>query len=290
MRDRSGIVVFPIAFVFAFLGALCIPATESRAWDATRYPDLKGQWRPISDPARFDPSKAWGAAQHAPLTREYQALFDANLKEQAAGGQGLAQPNTCISPGMPRVTNGYGQMEVVVTPRTTYITVEHINDNRRIYTDGRGWPAEIQPTFLGYSIGTWTDTDGDGRYDVLEVETRGFQGPRTYDDSGIPLHEDNLTVVKERIYLDKSDPDVFHDEVTVIDHALTRPWVVTKSYHRGPSRQPSWREVICAENNNHVEIGKQDYTLGPDGRLMPTRKDQPPPDLRYFNRSRKEGP
>jgi hypothetical protein len=78
--------------------------------------------------------------------------------------------------------------------------------------------------------------------------------------------------------------------VTVIDHALTRPWVVTKSYHREPGRQPSWREVICAENNNHVEIGKQNYMLGPDGRLMPTRKDQPPPDLRYFNRSRKEGP
>src|ERR1700678_1337090 len=64
---------------------------------------------------------------------------------------------------MPRVTNGYGQMEVVVTPRTTYITVEHINDNRRIYTDGRDWPIEIEPTHLGYSIGTWIDTDGDVR-------------------------------------------------------------------------------------------------------------------------------
>jgi hypothetical protein len=125
---------------------------------------------------------------------------------------------------------------------------------------------------------------------VLEVETRGFKGPRTYDDSGLPLHEDNLTIVKEHIYLDKSDPDIFYDEVTVIDHALTRPWIVTKSYHREPSRQPSWREVICAEDNNHVEIGKQNYMLGPDGRLMRTRKDQPPPDLRYFNRSRKEAP
>jgi hypothetical protein len=37
-----------------------------------------------------------------------------------------------------------------------------------------------------------------------------------------------------------------------------------------------------------VEIGKRDYV--PDGHLTPTRKDQPPPDLRYFNRSRKEGP
>ena len=251
MRYRSGMVAF------GSLAALCITLAESRAWDETRYPDLKGQWRPIGDPARFDASKAWGPGQQAPLTPEYRALFEANLKDQAAGGQGLAQTNACISPGMPRVTNGYGQIEVIVTPRTTYIMVEHINDNRRIYTDGRDWPTELQPTHLGYSIGTWIDTDGDGRYDVLEVETRGFSGPRAYDDSGIPLHEDNLTIVRERIYLDKSDSNIIHDEVAVIDHALTHPWIVTKSYHREPERQPYWHEVTCAENNNHVEIGKQ---------------------------------
>ncbi len=104
------------------------------------------------------------------------------------------------------------------------------------------------------------------------------------------MHADNLSVVRERIYLDKSNPDIFHDEVTVMDHALTRPWVVTKSYHREAKGQPYWREVVCAENNNHVEIGKQDYVLTPDGHLMPTRKDQPPPDLRYFDRARKPGP
>jgi hypothetical protein len=284
MRYRSGTAAF------AFVAALCIASAESRAWDEHLYPDLKGQWRPIGDPTRFDPSKAWGPAQQAPLTPEYQALFESNLKDQAAGGQGLAQTNSCVSPGMPRVTNGYGQMEVIVTPRTTHIMVEHINDNRRIYTDGRNWPTELEPTNLGYSIGRWIDTDGDGRYDVLEVETRGFAGPRTYDDSGIPLHEDNLTIVRERIYLDKSDSNIFHDEVEVIDHALARPWIVTKSYHREPDRQPRWREVTCVETNNHVEIGKQNYMLSPDGRLMPTRKDQPPPDLRYFNRSRQHGP
>jgi hypothetical protein len=281
MQYRSGIVVF------ASLVALCLASAEGRAWDETRYPDFKGQWRLIGDPARFDPSKPSGLGQLVPLTPEYQAIFEASLRDQAAGGRGLAQTNTCISPGMPRVTNGYGQMEVIVTPRTTYITVEHINDNRRIYTDGRSWPTEIESTYLGYSIGRWIDTAGDGRYDVLAVETRGFKGPRTYDDSGIPLHEDNETIVTERFYLDKADPNIFHDEVTVTDHALTRPWVVTKSYHREPERQPYWREVICAETNNRVEIGKQNYFLSPDGQLVPTRKDQPPPDLRYFNRSRR---
>jgi hypothetical protein len=292
MQSRSLMApfVFLVPVLVAFLAALCLAPAQTFAWNDASYPDLKGQWRPIGDPGRFDPGKGAGLAQQAPLTAEYQALFEANLRDHAAGAPGLPQANACISPGMPRVTNGYGPMEVFVTPRSTHITVEHINDNRRIYTDGRPWPAELEPTALGYSIGSWIDTDGDGRYDVLEVETRGFVGPRTFDDSGIPLHADDETVVKERISLDRSDPDVFHDEVTVIDHALTKPWTVTKSYRRAPDRQPYWREVVCAETNNHLAIGKQDYLLSPDGHLMPTRKDQPPPDLRYFNRGRKGEP
>src|SRR5204862_6237145 len=110
--------------------------------------------------------------------------------------------------------------------------VEHIDDSRRIYTDGRDWPEEWEPAFRGHSIGKWIDADGDGRYDVLEVETRGVKGPRSFDSTGLPLHEDNQTIVKEQIYLDKANPNLLHDEITTIDHALTRPWTVMKNYRR----------------------------------------------------------
>ena len=80
----------------------------------------------------------------------------------------------------------------------------------------------------GYSIGNWIDTDGDGRYDTLEVETRELRGPRAWDSSGLPLHSDNKTVVKERIYLDKADSNILVNEITVIDSSLTRPWTVVK--------------------------------------------------------------
>jgi hypothetical protein len=53
---------------------------------------------------------------------------------------------------------------------------------------------------------------------TLEVETRGFKGPRVYDASGLPLHRDNQSIFKERIYLDKTNPDILHDEITVIDN------------------------------------------------------------------------
>jgi hypothetical protein len=49
------------------------------------------------------------------------------------------------------------------------------------------WPSEIEPTFAGYSLGKWIDEHGDGRHDVLEVETRG------------PLAEAEVHCVKEWI-------------------------------------------------------------------------------------------
>ena len=138
---------------------------------------------------------------------------------------------------------------------------------------------------MGYSIGKWIDAEGNGRYDALEVETRNMKGPRAFEPSGIPLHSDNQTVVKERIYLDKDNPDILHDEITTIDHALTRPWTVHKKYRR--ERNPIWIEAVCSESNPHLRIGKENYMLSADGYLMPTKKGQEPPDLRYFRQSRK---
>ncbi len=136
------------------------------------------------------------------------------MADQAAGGPGDDPASICIAPGMPRIMNNYQGAEFVITPRTTHVLMENIYDFRRIFTDGRPWPEEIDPTFSGYSIGKWIDSDGKGRYDVLEVETRGFKGPRVFDSTGLPLASDDQTVIKERIFQDKADPNVLHDEMT----------------------------------------------------------------------------
>ena len=81
--------------------------------------------------------------------------------------------------------------------------------------------------------------------------------------------------------LDKANPDLLRIEITTIDHALTRPWTVDKTFRR--VREFGWTEYDCAESNNHVQVGKEYYFRSADGYLMPTRKDQPPPDGRYFN-------
>jgi hypothetical protein len=57
---------------------------------------------------------------------------------------------------------------------------------------------------------------------------------------------------------------------------------VVQSYGRGRDRYPYWHEVNCAVDNDHVEIAGQNYSVSDDGFLVPTHKDQPAPDLRYF--------
>jgi hypothetical protein len=189
--------------------------------------------------------------------------------------------------GMPLMTIAFGAMEFIVTPETTYIAPGGGEPLRRIYTDGRDWPTDLDPapTYAGYSIGRWVDEDGDGVYDVLEVETRGpFKGPRAYDATGLPLHFDNQSIFMELIVRDKDDPKILHDVITTIDHALTRPWTVDKKYVHGSNPRPRWGEVSCAENMNNsmIAIGRESYYMSGDGMLMPVRKNQLPPDLRYF--------
>jgi hypothetical protein len=185
-----------------------------------KYPDWKGAWARFRVPGiggqpSFDQTKPWGRGQQAPLTPEYQAVFEASLADQAAGGQG---------------------------------------------------------NFIDHSA-------------RCLVETRGpFKGPRAFDATGLPLHFDNQSVFKERIYRDKVDPKILHDQITVFDHALTRPWVVDKKYVLDPNSRPRWGENNCMETNNLVAVGKEMYAISADGHLMPVKKDQAPPDLRYFKK------
>ena len=261
--------------------------TATFAHDESKYPDMKGQWLRSRVPGvvgqpSYDPTKSEGYAQEAPLTAEYRAIHEASIADQKAGGQGNDPTYLCIPPGMPRLMNLYDPMEIVVTAETTRILIEYIRDSRRIYTDGRDWPTDFEPTFAGYSIGKWIDEDGDGKFDVLEVETRFMKGPRALDATGLPLHKDNQTVVKERIFRDKVMPNVLNNEMTTYDNAFTRPWTVTKQYSRVQGQRPNWREAVCAESQAHVVIEGHNYMFSADGKLMPARKDQPAPDLTYF--------
>jgi hypothetical protein len=271
---------------------LALTMSGAEAAEEAKYPDWKGQWGRFNtnnegQAVKFDPSKPSGPGQQAPLTPEYQKILADSMADQAKGGLGNYPSARCYLGGMPR-TMSPSMQEYVITPETTYIlTVIDLFEIRRVFTDGRDWPTEIEPSYLGYSIGRWIDEEGQGRYTTLEVETRGFKGPRAFDHTGLPMHSDNQSIFKERFYLDKADPNFLHDDITVIDHALTRPWTVAKKFRRNPDARPTWLEYNCAEGNEQVVIGKENYFLSADGFLMPARKNQAPPDLRYFKQLQK---
>src|SRR6516165_4893662 len=84
----------------ALAAALLASAATAEILDYAKYPDLKGQWMrwgpsgpdlkgPLirSGPTgifrtRFDPHKPPALGQDVPFTPEYEAIFEANLKDQ----------------------------------------------------------------------------------------------------------------------------------------------------------------------------------------------------------------
>src|ERR1700719_2347197 len=123
-----------------------------------KYPELRGQWE-RSGGVQWDASKPPARGQQAPLSADYQAIYDAALAEQAAGGGQNYKPQVrCVPPRMPRAMIGYEPIEILVTPEITYVRLHYMGEFRRIYTDGRDWPQDLQPNYLGTSIGRWLDT------------------------------------------------------------------------------------------------------------------------------------
>ena len=266
---------------FALAMALAAPGLA----DDAKFPDWTGAWV-RRQAGVFDPAKPAGREQNPPLTEEYRKVFEKSLADQAAGGQGNNPMSACVPPGMPRMMIAYGVgLEFVVTPKVTYVILgEPMMQVRRIFTDGRAWKDDIEPAFTGYSIGKWDSTRKPGEFDALSVETRFIKGPRAYDSSGMPFHKDNGTVVHEKIYLDAANPALLRNDMTTIDKALTRPWNTSREYHRKVN--PVWQETTCGEDEHQVRIAGEHFYISGDGQLMPTRKGQSPPDLKYFTQQK----
>src|SRR5207249_9877960 len=141
------------------VGAVMMLVSAAQAADA-KYPDWKGAWERWIPPnavldtgngiytaggqPSFDQTKPWGQGQEAPLTPEYQKVFEESLADQAKGGEGnfFDHGVRCMPGGMPLMTIAFGAMEFIVTPETTYIVPGGGEPLRRIFTDGRDWPTD----------------------------------------------------------------------------------------------------------------------------------------------------
>src|SRR6266568_4595339 len=90
--------------LLVLIGVPCATLNGAWALDETKYPDWKGQWvrADSAEIAPWDSRKPWGLGQQPPLTPQDQAVFEANLKQLAAGVKASDPTARCIPAAMPR--------------------------------------------------------------------------------------------------------------------------------------------------------------------------------------------
>ena len=192
-----------------------------------------------------------GRGQNPPLTPEYQRIFERHIANAEAGHPTGDPTAGCLPQGMPRIMTMTYPMEIMQNALQVNIFAEWNGQTRRIYTDGRPLPPddEVDITYNGYSVGHFEG-------DVLVADTNGMRGDTNLESSGLP-HSDAIRA-HERIWL--ADDNTLKDEITLTDSkAFTKPWTVTKTFHRAkPGAELI--EYVCLENqrnpvNDKGEIG-----------------------------------
>ena len=202
-------------------------------------PDWSGLWvfnfSPPGPPPALTPSFA----------AEVKARTDAQAK-----GSDANRPSNCLAPGMPLIMGQPYNIEVLFTPGRVTIVQEAYMQVRRVFTDGRGHPPDLEASFNGHSIGHW-----EGK--MLVIDTVGFK-PTTMMSYTTP-HSDRMHIV-ERLHL--ADPSTLVDEMTIDDPGtLAQPWTTNLRYTR--HREWDQLEFICEENNRNPvdETGKTRFIL-----------------------------
>lgn len=114
----------------------------------------------------------------------------------------------CLAPGLPRIIGAPYTMEIVDAGTHYLVVHEEHNMPRRIYMDGREAPANLQPSSLGFSVGSWESDN------VLTIETTHLL-PGWLDGSGLPMSGDGTRIVErwefaeDRLTMDRIA--TFHD-------------------------------------------------------------------------------
>jgi hypothetical protein len=190
-------------------------------------PDLSGYWTGgQTSPGEPIQPRPWAAA----IRNERQANNQRDLPEAR-----------CLPTG---VVRGAGRGKFVETANLL-VVLPGGDPPRLIFLDGRGHPQELNPTWLGHSIGHWEG-------DTLVVDTVGFNG-LAWVNGGIPSTEMLHVIERYR------RPDLGHLELemTVDDPAvLQKPWTSRQVSVLDPAGEVE--EYICSENNRDVQhlVGK----------------------------------
>jgi hypothetical protein len=235
-----------LPLLFAALGlAVLAPAAQAQPvagaadWAAlARLPDWSGVWVPdLADQTRQVRGNPppWNASAA-------QQILALEADEKAGRPHGLFVD--CLPEAMPSwMLISHNAMEILFTPgRVTLLGESDGNRMRRIYTDGRGHPADPDPSFHGHSVGHWEG-------DALVVDTVAVlpQALLAVSESvGIPNNGD--VHVTERIHL--AGPDILADDLVITaPHVLTSPWKTIRLFKRQRGAAADIIEGVCRQGD-----------------------------------------
>jgi hypothetical protein len=147
----------------------------------------------------------------------------------------------CLLSGVPRISARPLPFEIVQLRDRVIILYEVHHAFRIIPTDGRPHPEDMEPSFLGDSIGRW---DGD----TLVVDVVGFNDKSWLAGVGT-IHSEKLRVTERytRDAFDRIRYDVTMEDAEV----FTKPWQTHEVFRLRPDERI--REYECIENNEDLQ-------------------------------------
>ena len=202
-------------------GTLNLAAPAPRTADGK--PDLSGMWGWINI------GKPCGAqCTDTQISREFGNIasslksqlpyqpWAAELVKKRSVEQGLDPNVHCMPRGAPRIWTDDYYKRIFEVPDRVIILTERNMQYRQIFTDGRKFPADPNPTWNGYSVGHWEG-------DTFVVETIGFRDDLWLDARGNPLTDQAKMTEKIR----RPNFGTLEIEITIDDpKAYTAPWTV----------------------------------------------------------------
>lgn len=228
-----------------------LSAPAPRASDGK--PDLSGVWQgegaPISELMKILPAGVNGLGEDPPPMSFFNVMagvkpeesslrpeFAAEYKMRSAVALTEPPPAFCTPSPTPFVDSFPAPFKLVQTPKLVLMLFESDVDFRQIFLDGRKFPDDPQPSWLGYSVGKWQG-------DSLVVETVGLNDQAPLDIFGHP-HSATARITERFHRKDFGHMDL---QITVDDSkTYTKPFTYTVSLRLLPDTD--LLESFCVEN------------------------------------------
>jgi hypothetical protein len=218
----------------ARLFAASLVITMTAAGQSSK-PDLSGYWNLPYFPNMAPGADAEAAIPYTPLG--LAAFKNRDLKDDPTA--------LCHYPGVPRIMSSPYPMQIIQTPEYVVMAFEYMQLWRVVPTDHREHPKNVQPTFMGDSVGWWEG-------DTFVVDTIGLND-KTWLDTAGHQHSDALHVIER---FRRTAPDTIVLNFTVDDPKMySKPWNherILKPLRQTPGL-PMILEYECNENNRDVQ-------------------------------------